>query len=225
MTETSMFTQFKAGSRRTLYSLAAPALLAAGLFAGVATAPAAWAQSNDATAPKPGFEEHMKEMQAHHAEMMKRGLDAAAERLELKASQMPAWQTFAAAFTALHEPAPGAMQARAQFDKLDAAGLAKMISDHAADHARKLATVADATAKLQATMSDSQKALFTEMARHHLAHRFHHHHHGGPGWGHHEGHDGGPDGDHMMHDGDRHQSMLEPGDANEDMQEAMAAED
>ena len=33
------------------------------------------------------------------------------------------------------------------------------------------------------------------------------------------------DGEHMMHDGDRHQSMLEPGDEHEDAPEAMAAED
>jgi hypothetical protein len=186
-----MFTRFTSGSRRVLLTLAAPALITIGLLG----AAPGWAQSNDAPAAKPGMQEHMHEMQAHRAEMMKHHLDAAAERLELKASQVPAWQTFAGAFTALHEPAQMG-QMHEQFEKADAAGLVKMAADHAADRARKLSTLADATAKLQATMSDNQRALFTQMARHQMM-RHHHHEHGGM-HGHHDG-DGSEHGGHGPH--------------------------
>ena len=163
--------------KKLLVSFAAPALVAFGMLA----AAPGWAQSNDPAPAKPGAEEHHRAMEAHRAEMMQHHLDAAAERLELKASQVPAWQQFGAAFTALHQPPAMAHgHEHEAFDKRDAAAWAKLASEHAADRAKKLATLADATAKLQATMTDNQRALFTQMAREHLMHH-HRPHPGMPG--------------------------------------------
>jgi hypothetical protein len=179
----------------TLRSFALALLLAGGVLVGLQ--PSARAQAADGASHggteehMKGMEEHMKGMQAHHEAMLKHALDAGAERLELKASQMPAWQAFSSAFIALHQhPAMGPMGMMGG-DKQDAAAIVRDAADHAAEHARKLAAVADAAGKLQATMSDNQKTLFTGMVRQHIA-RMHHHHFGMHGHGH--GH-GDEDGD------------------------------
>ncbi|HUN92628.1 MAG TPA: hypothetical protein VMU33_11260 [Burkholderiaceae bacterium] len=163
-----------------LGATATSAMLAAALLAG--SLPVASAQSAEpGTSAESGMMhrgdgEGFKAMQARHQEFLRHRLDAAAERLELKASQMPAWQAFAAAFTSLHEHPP--MMEPGAAEKLDGAAMIRASSDHAADHARKLAAVADAAVKLQATMSGNQKSLFAEMVRHYMAH--HHGPHAGP---------------------------------------------
>jgi hypothetical protein len=189
------------GSARTVVHACAVGLLALGLLGG-ATSPG-WAQAADGHGPGPGAdhgpgmrarggEDHWQAMQARRDEWLKQRLDASAERLELKASQMPAWQSFSTAFIALHQHPPmgaqGAMGAPGA--KPDAAALVHLEADHAADHARKLAAVADAATTLQASMSDNQRSLFSEMVRHHIG--MMHRHHERHGDGDHDGGDGGP---------------------------------
>jgi len=102
-------------------------------------------------------------------------LERDANRLEIKASQQSAWQDYAKARSALAErsfkrPAPDA----------DAATIAKARADGAADGARKLAVLADATAKLQAVLSPEQRKTLDQIA--HRGHR--HHRHGHRAWDH-----------------------------------------
>jgi hypothetical protein len=75
---------------------------------------------------------------------------------------------------------------------LDAAARARHAADRAADHAKRLAQLADATAKLQQTLDPSQKQVLNEVARN-LAHHWHDRGEGHGGM--HDQHDG------SMHDG------------------------
>jgi hypothetical protein len=135
-------------------------------------------------------------------------LDKLAGRLEIKASQEAAWQSFSGAMrdlmTSQMAMARGAHER--QGAEPDAATMAREHADHAADHARKLAQVADATAKLEQTLSPEQKQVFDEVARHFAHEHFEHHAmmHGGHWW--HDGHDGEQCGGHHhhMHDGPMH---------------------
>jgi len=107
-------------------------------------------------------------------DMIQRHLDSVASRLEIKASQQSAWQTFASAVQALGEtdaarsaPAPDA----------DAATLARERAERATAFARKLTTIADATARLQGALSADQRNVFNQITRE----AGHHHWAAGPG--------------------------------------------
>jgi len=136
-------------------SLAAAAVIAA--LAAAMPLPAAFAADAQAT-PLPA-REAMAQRFAHHVD---EHLDSLAERLEIKASQQPAWQGFATAFRAvMTPPAPPAAGHDA-----DAAAMAREHAQRATDHAQKLARLADATAALQQTLSADQRAVLNEAARH-----------------------------------------------------------
>ncbi len=114
----------------------------------------------------------------HRQEWVRAKLERDANRLEIKASQQAAWQTYASARTALaertfHRPAPDA----------DAATIAKARADGAADGARKLAVLADATTKLEAVLSPEQRTTLDQIA-HSAHHRGHGHHQGYREWRH-----------------------------------------
>ena len=135
-----------------------------------------------------------------------RHLDHLAARLEIRASQQEAWKAFASAVRGLVPATPPEPPAK----DLDAAARARRAADRAADRAKRLAQLADATAKLQQTLDPPQKEVLNEVAR-----EFGHHMHGhgdGP-WGMHgrmhpdhcdgpmrEGHGPGHHGE-GMHDG------------------------
>jgi hypothetical protein len=104
------------------------------------------------------------DMTQQRQEMIQKRLDDTASRLEIKASQQAAWQTYASASKALAER--GAMRPRvATPDTRDAATLARERADNATAVAQKLTTLADATATLQATLSPEQQKVFNEIAR------------------------------------------------------------
>lgn len=118
----------------------------------------------------------------HRQEWVRAKLERDANRLEIKASQQVAWQAYASARSAFAErtfsrPAPDA----------DAATIAKARADRAADGARKLATLADATSKLEAVLSPEQRKTLDQIVRssHHHGHQ---HRHGFREW--HHGHEG-----------------------------------
>ena len=104
----------------------------------------------------------------HRQEWVRAKLDRDANRLEIKASQQTAWQSYASARMAFADrsmvrPAPDA----------DAAAIAKLRADRAAEAARKLATLADATAKLESVLSPEQRKTLDQIARGHHHHRHH----------------------------------------------------
>ncbi len=92
-------------------------------------------------------------------------LDELAARLEIKASQEPAWQAFVASFRSLLAPGrqDGARGGRPA--DLDAAALARDNAERAAQHAQLLGRVAEATAKLQSVLSEDQRQVLNEAAR------------------------------------------------------------
>jgi len=112
---------------------------------------------------------------AVRGERIQRMLDRAANRLEIKASQQTAWDGFARAMRGLFEPSAAARPGR----DADAATIARIRAERAAEHARRMTQVADATAALQGVLAPDQRKTFDQMA-----HRFESHRQGGHGWHH-----------------------------------------
>ena len=126
-----------------------------------------------------------KEMHEKHLQMM-------AKHLNIQPAQEGAWKGFTDALGGMR-PAGGMQHP----DKnADAATIARFGADMAAEHAKKMATLADATAKLQAVLTPEQRKTFDMMAHrammkrmharfHHHGHRWHHGHRAGGDWGQH----------------------------------------
>jgi len=148
------------------------ALVAAGLAlsATLAAVPVASA----APGYGPGMREMTPEMQERMQSRMQARLDKMANRLEIKASQQDAWQAYAKVHKDMFDarPTPPAKDA-------DAATLARHRADTAAKMATKLATLADATAKLQGALTPEQAKTLADMTRHPMGGR--HGKHGGFG--------------------------------------------
>jgi hypothetical protein len=193
--------------------------LAAGCFAaclaGMACLAPAWADPAAAAAPR------WEGMARHHAQHVQERLDELAARLEIKASQEPAWQAFSGSVRDLmtpphvqgksdSQPAQGAAA-----PELDAAALAREHANRAAEHAQKLARLADATAKLQQVLGSDQRLVLDEAARrfshwhHHLAGMGPGGDHGVPGW-HRDGDGARGPGEHVdgRDDGDGRDGMM-----------------
>ena len=151
------------------------------------------AQQDHPTTPPP----HSAQMHERMQQRMQEHLDKLAARLEIRASQQEAWNAFSGA---VRNMAP-AMPLEPPAKDLDAASRARLAADRAAEHARKLGQLADATSKLQQVLDTPQKQVLNEVARR-LAHHRGHHEHGDDG---HDGvHDGMHEGMHGEHgDGDR----------------------
>ena len=141
------------------------ALFAAGL------ALAAAAPVSASPGKGPGMREMTPEMQERMQSRMQARLDKMAERLEIKASQQDAWQAYAKVHKDMFDarPTPPAKDA-------DAATLARHRADMAAKMATKLATLADATAKLQGALTPEQAKTLADMTRQPMGGR-----HGGKG--------------------------------------------
>ncbi len=116
-------------------------------------------------------------------------LDKLSKRLEIKASQEPAWGAFKKSVEALAEST-----AKRPGENANAAEIAHFRADRAAEMATKLSAIADATDKLEAVLTSDQRKVLDEAARH-----FGHHahcggdDHGHDGHGHHEHKEGQPD--------------------------------
>lgn len=133
--------------------------LGAGLVAG---ASAAGPSSGDEAAM------HQQHRMEHMQMKMKERTAKMASRLEIKASQQGAWAEYVKARESMWANPP----VRPARDA-DAATIARSRADFAADMARKLAVVSDATAKLQAVLAPEQRKVLDEMARK-GGHRGHH---------------------------------------------------
>jgi hypothetical protein len=136
---------------------------------------------------------HAARMHEYTQESMQKHLDHLASRLEIRASQQEAWKAFASAVRGMVPAAPPEAPAK----DLDAAARARLAADRVADRAKRLAQVADATAKLQQVLDPPQREVLNEVAR-----QFGHHMHGhgdGP-WGMHGGMHGEDHCDGPMHE-------------------------
>ncbi len=123
-----------------------------------------------------------EKIQEQIKEHMKARLDRLAGRLEIKASQQAAWEEFSKSVAMLAE-----RHVKAPADDADAATISRYRADRAAEFAKKQAAVADATAKLQAALTEAQRKILTQESRRFLRR--------GHGWRHmsggrdHEGHE------------------------------------
>jgi protein CpxP len=115
----------------------------------------------------------------HRQEHVKVRLAKMANRLEIKSSQQNEWQAYA---KVIEESTNAPHMARVSDADADAATLTRKHADFAAAHARKLAAIADATAKLQSALTPEQRKTLDQMVRH-----FHPHGHRGKHHGHHHG--------------------------------------
>lgn len=150
-----------------------------------------------AMASPDGHGEQMQMSQERMHDHMQAKLDKLAERLEIKSSQQSVWEEFTKSVEPLME-----RNMKKPADDADAATIARNRADRATEFAKKLTKIADATAKLQAALTDDQRKIFNQVSR-----RFSHRHHGWQGNNHERGHEGhgwgqrGVDGKDGRHDG------------------------
>jgi len=119
-------------------------------------------------------------------EHMKVRLDKLADRLEIKSSQQAVWDEFAKSIQMLAE-----RHVKEPNDDADAATISRYKAERAAEFAKNLSRIADATAKLQTALNEDQRKILNQES-----HRFLHKDHGWRNMHHgqdHEGHE---------HDGD-----------------------
>lgn len=90
-------------------------------------------------------------------ELVKARLDKLANRLEIKASQRPAWEAFAKAVEALAD-----RPLKHPDEDADAPAIAHFRADMVADMAKRLSAIADATDKLAAVLSADQRRVLNE---------------------------------------------------------------
>ena len=109
-----------------------------------------------------------EQMQQHMQEHMKTRLDKLAQRLEIKASQQAVWEDFAKSVETLAD-----RNGKKPGDDADAATISRYRADRATEFAKKLTKIADATAKLQAALTEDQRKILDQ-----TAHRFLRHEHG-----------------------------------------------
>ncbi len=140
------------------------ALLLATVPVALADAPSQGASVQDPERHAEGRQPDPEKMRAFiHAR-----LEKLAARLDLKAPQQTAWNAFAGSVEAL-----AARPASPPADGADATTIARYRADLAAGFARRLAAVADTTARLQAALDRDQQQTFNEAYR-----RFRHDRHG-----------------------------------------------
>jgi Spy/CpxP family protein refolding chaperone len=157
-------------------------------FAGLAASAVLSIGIAHAATPPAEHDQMRQEWARHGQEMMKHRLAKMAERLEIKASQQNAWQAYVSIFDGMMSTNLKRPDASA-----DAAAVTRFRADMAAQHAKKLAQIADATARLQEVLTPDQRKTLNDMM-----HQSHHRGH----WGGHGPH--GRDDNHGEHGGEGH---------------------
>jgi len=150
------------------------AVWCAGLAASVVLAVGAAAQALPAGAADAAPAHHHKDLSEGIARHVQMHLDHLGERLEIKASQEPAWQAFASAFRDFHEAPADAGASRD--GPVGAAEMTRRMAQHAAQRAQRLARLADATSALEQVLVPDQRQVLDAATRHFVASHF-----GGPG--------------------------------------------
>jgi hypothetical protein len=124
-------------------------------------------------------DEHYDQRQVSPEKMhehMKARLDKLAARLEIKASQQPAWEEYAKSVESLAD-----QSIKKPNGDVDAATLSRYRADRVTEFAKKLSVIADATAKLQKVLTEDQRKILTQALH---RHGHHHKHHGWKGSNH-----------------------------------------
>jgi hypothetical protein len=111
---------------------------------------------------EPADPPHQARMHEYMQQNLQKHLDHLASRLEIRASQQEAWKAFTAAVRGM---VPDKSPERPA-DNVDAASRARLAADRAAERAKRLAQLADATGKLQQALDAPQKDVLNEVARH-----------------------------------------------------------
>jgi phage gp16-like protein len=120
-------------------------------------------------------------------EHIKLRLNKLSERLEIKSSQLNAWDEYSKSVESLVEP-----NSNKPKEDADAQTIARYRADRAAGMAKKLSVIADTTAKLQSVLTEDQRKIFNQVSRQF----FHQHHswHGNNHWQEYQGHETSPHG-------------------------------
>jgi hypothetical protein len=108
----------------------------------------------------PMTEAERSAMRERMQERMQQRLDRLAARLDIKTSQQSAWDEFRRTVTSMFKDRPQRPSADA-----DAATLMRFRAEMAQRRAQQLATVAEATAKLQTALEPEQRKILDEIAR------------------------------------------------------------
>jgi cell pole-organizing protein PopZ len=101
----------------------------------------------------------------HRQQWVKAQLARMAERLEIKASQQGAWEAYA---KVIGEAAN--VSIKMPDENADAAAIARAHADFAAQNAKRLSQIADATARLEEALTPDQRKTLDQ-----IVHEFHHH--------------------------------------------------
>lgn len=109
-----------------------------------------------------GDDNHQAWIRFHDAQIQAE-LDAAAARLEIKASQQSPWTEYSQAFKAVREPPSGANSPDDIKD--DAAARIRRHANEISALAQKLSRLADATSKLQAVLTPDQRETLNQISR------------------------------------------------------------
>ena len=118
-------------------------------------------------------------------EHIKIRLDKLSQRLEIKSSQLAAWNEYSKSVESLVEP-----DSNKPKEDADAQTIARYRADRATGMAKQLSMIADTTAKLQSVLTEDQRKIFNQVSRQ----LFHQHHswHGDNHWQEHQGNEANP---------------------------------
>ena len=112
-------------------------------------------------------------------ERIKSRLAKLAEHLEIKSSQQAAWEAFSKSVESLAE-----RRVILPNEDADAVTILRYRADTTSEFAKKLTGIADATAQLQTVLTEDQRIILNQAARHFLNHK-----HGWNNMSHFEGHE------------------------------------
>jgi len=144
--------------------------------------------SNSAVMASP--EEHcdyrQKSAESMH-EHIKIRLEKLSERLEIKSSQLAAWDEYSKSAESLMEP-----NFNKPKEEADAQTIARYRAERATGMAKKLSVIADATAKLQSVLTEDQRKIFNQVS--HQSFHEHHSRHGNNDRQEHQGPEANPQG-------------------------------
>jgi hypothetical protein len=112
---------------------------------------------------------HAEHMEACHGgmhEFMKDRLERLSDRLEIRSSQLAAWEAYAKSVEALSEH-PG----KEPGEDATATDISHYSAERAAELAKRLSNVADSTAKLQSVLTPEQNKILNQASHRFLTHR------------------------------------------------------
>jgi hypothetical protein len=150
-------------NRTTISKALATAVFATTLIGGASSALSqGYGEAHRGPGPHAGrmSEADREQMRVHFQERMNERLDRMGERLAIKPSQQDAWAEFRKTVQTMFQGRPERPQRDA-----DAATLMRFRADMASQMASAMASLADATARLQQVLEPEQRKTLDEIAR------------------------------------------------------------